>query len=383
MERESDPERTIMRDKVLIVDNNEAERAVFIQMLKDDFDLIEADNGETAMQLIENGCEELAVVLLKLMIPKIDGIKMLEIMNEKKLMEKVPVLIIGAAETPDIASRCFDLGISDFIRRPFEERLVRRRVKNTSHIFMRQAELEEKVQQQTRTMRKQYQLLKLQAEELEKSKMNIIDILGTVVEYRNMESNTHIKRVKSITKILAEELMKNYPEYELTPKKIKVIVSASALHDIGKITIPDHILLKPTKVTEEEAECLKSHTTKGCEILKSIQGVWDEEYAKASYEICRYHHERYDGKGYPDGLAGDEIPISAQLVALADVYDELVSEGIHKKAHSPEQAFHMIVSGECGMFSPKVMDCFHKTRGQVEALFQNDEEAADSAETKK
>jgi putative two-component system response regulator len=183
-----------------------------------------------------------------------------------------------------------------------------------------------------------------------------------------MESGEHIQRVKGYTEILANEMMKSYPEYGLTAKKIEVIVSASALHDIGKIAIPDNILMKPGKLTNEEYEFMKSHTLRGCEILNNIKGAWDQEYGKYSYEICRYHHERFDGRGYPDGLEGDQIPISAQLVSIADVYDALVNERVYKDAFPKDKAFQMITQGECGVFSPKLLEAFRKVRKEFESL---------------
>jgi putative two-component system response regulator len=185
-----------------------------------------------------------------------------------------------------------------------------------------------------------------------------------------MESGEHIQRVKGYTEILANEMMKDYPEYELNTKKIELIVSASALHDIGKISIPDNILMKPGKLTKDEYEYMKSHTLRGCEILNQIKGAWDQEYSKYSYEICRYHHERYDGRGYPDGLKGDDIPISAQLVSIADVYDALVNERVYKDAFSKDQAFQMITQGECGVFSPKLLEAFRKVRREFEELVE-------------
>lgn len=357
-----------MRDKVLIVDGVEAERLSFMQMLMEDYQALEANNGETAVQMIEEHLDELAVILLKLMIPKMDGFRVLEIMNEKKWIEKVPVLIIDGAGSAGMQNKCFELGAVDFLNKPFEEGLVRHRVSNSANAFIHQAQLEESVRQKNKTMERQYKLLKQQAEELKQSKQAVIDILGSVVEYRNLNNASHTKRVKEITRILAEATREAYPEYELTPEKVQVITLASTLHDIGKITIPDTILLKPTKKTEEEIELEKSHTTKGCEIIKSIQGAWDQEYAETCMDICRYHHERYDGNGYPDGLVGDNIPLSAQIVALADLYDTLVSENINKKAYSKEQAYQMITSGECGVFNPKLMSAFRNAKDKIEAL---------------
>lgn len=196
----------------------------------------------------------------------------------------------------------------------------------------------------------------------------IIDVLGTVVEYRNLERGPHIKRVKGFTNILATKVAEKYHEYGLTPQKIEVIVAASALHDIGKIAIKDSILLKPGKLTRDEFEYMQSHTIKGCDILEQIDEAWDKEYAKASWDICRYHHERYDGNGYPEGLSGEDIPISAQLVSIADVYDALVSKRIYKDAIEKDKAYHMILVGECGVFSPKLMQCFRECRKQFEEL---------------
>lgn len=193
-------------------------------------------------------------------------------------------------------------------------------------------------------------------------------MLGTIVEYRNLESGEHIKRVKNYTRILAECAMKEYPEYGLTQEKIEMMVSASSLHDIGKITIPDHILLKPGRLTKEEFELMKSHTLRGCEILDEIKLGWDPEMKQVIYGICRHHHERYDGKGYPDGLAGEDIPIAAQCVSIADVYDALVNERCYKDAFSPDEAYRMITNNECGVFSPKLMEVFYKVRKQFEAL---------------
>ena len=203
---------------------------------------------------------------------------------------------------------------------------------------------------------------------LRENNQQIIDMLGTVVEYRNLESGEHIKRVKGYTGILAECAMKEYPEYGLTEEKIHTIVAASSLHDIGKITIPDSILLKPGRLTEDEYEYMKSHTIRGCELLDEIDQEWEPDYKKVSYEICRHHHERYDGKGYPDGLKGEEIPISAQLVSVADVYDALVNERCYKDAYSPDEAYRMIINGECGVFSPKLMEVFRKVRRDFEEM---------------
>lgn len=359
-----------MRSKVLIVDDMELNREMLTAILEEEYPIMEADSGKKAIEILEQCQDEIAVVLLDLIMPEMDGYAVLEAMKNRAWMKKIPVLVISAESKPDAERRCFQLGVSDFIHKPFDSSIVRNRIKNIVDLFSYKNELEEKVEKQTETLKKQYRLLVMQAEKLKETNDKIIDILGTVVEYRNLESGQHIMRVKGFTRILAEQAMADYPEYGLTKEKIDIIVSASALHDIGKIAIPDNILLKPGRLTKDEFEYMKSHTTRGCELLDSVRDIWDEAYSKISYEICRYHHERYSGKGYPDGLVGEEIPISAQLVGIADVYDALVSERVYKSAYSMEEAFHMIVGGECGVFSPKLLECFRRVKKKFEELAQ-------------
>lgn len=253
------------------------------------------------------------------------------------------------------------MGVTDFIHRPFNDRLVKKRVDNVCSLFNIHNELEETVRIQTQSLLETNKLLA-------QSKENVIDILGTMVEYRNFESGEHVKRVKKYTKILADKVMERYIEYQLDKHKVEMIVSASALHDIGKIAISDAILLKPGKLTVEEFEIMKTHTIKGTEILNNIHDVWDAEYEKIVKEICHYHHERYDGNGYPDRLMGDMIPISAQIVAIADVYDSLTHERIYKKAIDKQTAFDMIMNDECGVFSAKIKDCLANVRKEFEGV---------------
>ena len=359
-----------MRSKVLIVDDMELNREMLTAILEDEYPVLEADGGRKAIEMIQEYKDDIAVVLLDLIMPEVDGFAVLEVMKNQSWLKFIPVLVITAESRAEVESKCFEMGVADFIKKPFDNAIVRNRVKNIVDLFGYRNQLEEKVEKQTATLKKQYRLLVKQAEKLKQSNTNIIDILGTVVEGRNLESGEHVKRVKGFTKILAEQAMNDYPEYGLTQEKIDVMVSASALHDIGKIAIPDNILLKPARLSKDEYECMKSHTTRGCEILDNIENVWDETYSRVSYEICRHHHERYDGKGYPDRLVGEEIPISAQLVGVADVYDALVSERVYKSAYTEDEAFHMIVSGECGIFSPKLLECFRRVKKKFEALSQ-------------
>lgn len=361
-----------MRDKILIVDDIEINRELLAEILGDEYEILQAENGKEGLRQLEDYHEQIAVLMLDLIMPEMDGFAVLRELENRPWSKNIGIIIISSDNTIKTEAECFELGVTDFVHRPFDNRLVKKRVNNVVSLYQYQQELEAKVEKQTETLRKQYRILQLQAEQLKQSRANVIDVLGTVVEYRNLESGQHIERVKGYTKILAERLRTDYPEYGLTEEKVEVISSASALHDIGKIAIPDSILLKPSRLTAEEFEYMKSHTTKGGEILGSIRNVWDEEYGKVSYEICRHHHERYDGRGYPDGLKGDEIPISAQIVSIADVYDALVNERVYKSAFSKEKAFQMIVTGECGVFSPKLLDCFWKSRREFEKLADQD-----------
>lgn len=357
-----------MRDKILIADDTEMNRAMLSVVLGDHYKIVQASDGQEAIELIDKLKDELLAVLLALDMSGADGLDVLGHIKETGLLEKAPVIIISSESTYETEREYLEKGVSDFIRKPFDNVIVKSRVDNLVDLFTYRNNLEEKVQMQTQNLQRQNKLLELQAEKIKKSNEMIIDVLGTVVEYRNLERGAHIKRVKGFTNILATKAAEKYHEYGLTPQKIEVIVAASALHDIGKIAIKDSVLLKPGKLTHDEFEYMQSHTIKGCDILDQINEAWDKEYAKASWDISRYHHERYDGNGYPEGLSGEDIPISAQLVSIADVYDALVSKRIYKDAIEKEKAYHMILMGECGVFSPKLMQCLRECREQFEEL---------------
>lgn len=354
--------------KILIVDDVRLNREILKDILQEEYEVELLENGEQAIARIEERSDDISAILLDLYMPVKDGFSVIGEMKKRGLMGKIPVMVITSERSIAIEKQCFNLGVSDFIHKPFEPLLVKMRVRNIVKLFVYKNSLENQIKEQTETMNRQYMILKDQAKKLEENNEKIIEILGTVVECRNLESGEHIKRVKGLTRILALQVMKDCPEYELDVVKVEAIVAASSLHDVGKISIPDHILLKPGRLTEEEFVIMKSHTVKGCEILDKIEGIWDEEYKEMSYQICRYHHERYDGRGYPDKLVGDEIPISAQIVSVADVYDALVCERVYKKAFPKEVAFHMILDGNCGVFSPKLLECFKKVRNDMELL---------------
>lgn len=354
--------------KILIVDDAELNREILSDMLKNDYEVEMAEDGGEVFRIIKECREQISLIILDLHMPKVDGFAVLKEAGRAGWIKKIPILVISEESSEEVERHCLEQGVADFIRRPFNGEIVRNRIRNTVELYASRKRLEERVVEQTETLKKQCRILQVQAEKLKKNNERIIEILGTVVENRNLESGQHIKRVKGFTRILAVQVMKDYPEYGLDEDEIEKIVYASSLHDIGKIAISDKVLLKPGRLTDEEYEYMKSHTTKGCEIIDSIEDIWDDEYRQTCSEICRHHHERYDGKGYPDGLKGDDIPISAQIVSIADVYDALVHERVYKDAIPKEEAYNMILQGECGVFSPKLMECFRKTKKEFEKM---------------
>lgn len=356
------------RTTILIVDDIDINREILCEIFKEEYSILEADRGELAMELLHKKKDEICVVLLDVIMPGMNGFEVLGQMKEKGLLSKIPVLLITAETSMDVEKKGYQMGVSDIIRKPFDSYIIEQRVKNIIELYYHKNNLEQQVEEQTKILRKQFMVLKKQAEQLKDTNNRIIDTMSTVVEFRNMESGEHIKRIKGFTRVLAEFAAKYYKEYGLNDEKIEVIVSASSLHDVGKIAIPDNILLKPARLTAEEFEIMKSHTTRGCEILDTITDIQDKTYHEASYEICRHHHERFDGRGYPDGLKGDDIPIAAQIVSVADVYDALVSERVYKAAYTKEEAYRMIQEGECGMFSPKLLECLKMAKDKMEAL---------------
>lgn len=349
-----------MKYKILIVDDAYMNRELLKEMLQDEYEILEADNGKVALEILEKE-QGINGILLDIVMPELDGFGVLEALSKKDIMKKIPVMIISSEISTENENECFRYGVFDFIGRPFKASIVKKRVQNMINIYVYKNQLEEQVQEQTSVLRQAYK-------KLQKMNKDILDMLGTIVEFRNLESGEHIQRVKGYTRILAEYYSKEFPEYGLTKEHIENIVEASSLHDLGKISIPDKILLKPGRLTKEEFEEMKLHTIKGCELMDTVNIEWDEDLKETCYEIIRHHHERYDGKGYPDGLKGDDIPISAQLVSLADVYDALINERCYKAAFPKDKAFDMIINGECGTFSPKLMKAFSDIREQFENM---------------
>ena len=342
------------RNTLLVVDDVEVNRAILRALFENNYNILEAENGEQALMLLNQYKDSIAALLLDIIMPVKNGYEVMSDMNRTGLLKNIPVIIITSEDSIESEVRAFDLGASDIVMKPFEPHIVKRRVQNAIELNLHREHLEE--------------MVALQAEKLLESRDVLMDALSSVVEHRNIESGQHILRIRMFTKILLENIMHSYPEYDLNERTINIISSASALHDIGKISIPDAILNKPGPLTAEEFEIMKTHSTKGCEILSGLERMDDKEYLRYAYRICRYHHERWDGKGYPDGLRGDSIPICAQAVGIADAYDALTTDRVYKKAFSPAKAYTMILNGECGAFSPKLLECFKSSREEFVRL---------------
>lgn len=348
------------RKKILVVDDEEMSREILRNMFQDEFDVITVEDGRQAILEIGKHMKDLVVILLDLYMPVLNGFQVLQVLNAERITERIPVVLITAQSDKETELSVYALGAASMISKPYDTEVVRRNVHNIIGLRNSAAEMEEIIESQQK-------LLNIQRQQIEAYNDNLLEAISNIVEFRNLESGTHTKRVKGYTRIIAQTYMQLYPEAGLTKHRIDTIAHASVTHDIGKISIPDSILLKPGRLTDEEREVMMTHTTKGCEILKLLQeDLHDSELLAVSYEICRHHHEREDGKGYPDGLKGDEIPLSAQLVSLADVYDALVSERCYKKPFDKETAYNMIMEGQCGVFSPKLLKCLEQSRTAIE-----------------
>ena len=331
------------KPKILIVDDSELNRSLLCDMLEETFSILEAENGMQAIEMLHEHELEISLMLLDIVMPVMDGFEVLSVMNEQGWIKTIPVIMISAETGGTYIDRAYDLGAIDYISRPFDERTVKHRVASNFLLTVKQKEMSE--------------MLSAQMYEKEKDNSLMIEILSHIVEFRNGESGLHVLHVHTITEMLLKQLLQKTDKYPITQKDIHLIANASALHDIGKISIPGEILNKPGRFTPEEFEIMKRHTVEGAKMLKDIPFRSNEALIKVGYQICRWHHERYDGRGYPDGLKGDDIPIAAQIVSMADVYDALTSDRVYKKAYSHETAISMIKNGECGAFNPILIEC--------------------------
>lgn len=339
------------RGKILIVDDSELNRSLLADMLGGDYDIVEAENGLEACAYLQEHELEVSLMLLDIVMPQMDGFEVLAMMNKKGWIKSMPVIMISAETGSAYIDRAYDLGAVDYISRPFDERTVIHRVTSNFMLALKQKEISE--------------MLSTQVYEHERDNRLMIQILSHIVEFRNGESGLHILHVSTFTEMILKHLTAITDKYNLTQSDISTICNASALHDIGKMSVPESILNKPGRLTKEEFEIMKQHSAEGEKLLKAIPYHRNVALIDVACQICRWHHERYDGSGYPDGLKGDDIPISAQVVALADVYDALTSQRVYKPAFPHEKAVQMILDGECGAFNPVIMQCLRDIQDKL------------------
>ena len=342
--------------RILIVDDSEMNRMILSEMLKGEFEILEAENGSACLDMLSRYEMKISLILLDIVMPGMDGFGVLEYMNRNNLIKDIPVIMISGEDSGEVIKRAYEMGVSDYIKRPFDMEVVHRRVLNTIKLYAKQRRLVAMVMNQVF--------------EKEKNSRMLISVLSEIVEFRNGESGTHVLNINTLTTMILEQLVKKTDKYHLSWSNRMLISTASFLHDIGKIGIDEKILNKPGRLTPEERKIMEKHTMIGADMLANLPMYEDEPLMKVAYQICRWHHERYDGKGYPDGLKGEEIPISAQVVALADVYDALTSERVYKKAYSHEEAVQMICNGECGTFNPLLLECLCEIQDHIKKELQ-------------
>ena len=339
------------KPQILLVDDSAMNRMMLTEILGDSYHILEAENGRECMEKLQAEAGNIALVLLDINMPVMDGFEVLKAMNANHTIEDTPVIMISSDDSDAAIRKSYEQGASDYVNRPFDTRIVYRRVTNTIKLYAKQRRLVQMVSDQIRAREKNTDVL--------------VGVLSQIVEFRNGESGSHVRHIRTITETLLHRLMELTSRYDLTPEQQDNIPLASALHDIGKIGIDEAILNKPGKLTAEEFAVIKTHSMLGAEMLQKTESFADQPLLQTAYEIARWHHERWDGRGYPDGLKGDDIPISAQLVSMADVYDALTSERCYKKAFPHETAVQMITNGECGAFNPLLTQCLLDVQGEL------------------
>ncbi len=348
--------------KILIVEDVELNRAILREGFSKDFDILEAADGWEGITIIEQEAQDICAVFLDIIMPELDGFGVLQELQNKDLIREIPIFLITTEAYDYIIDRAYNYGVVDIIPKPINIQIIRRRVLNIIELYNNRKQLE--------TLFNQSQGMILNQDAiLEQTNLNVLELLGNAVESRSAETGSHVRRIRRITEIIARDMSINFPTYGITENKIQQIGTASLLHDIGKISIPDCILNKPAslgRLTKEEFEVMKTHTTSGCKMLVPLK---DDPLFQFYYDICRFHHERWDGKGYPDGLKGNEIPTSAQIVSIADVYDALICKRVYKPAFTHEVAVKMINDGDCGLFNPDLLQSLTATLTRFIAKF--------------
>ena len=345
------------KSQILLVDDSAMSRMILKEILGGDYSILEAENGQECLEKMQAEAGNIALVLLDINMPVMDGFEVLKAMNVNHTIEDIPVIMISSDDSDAAIRRSYELGASDYVTRPFDARIVYRRVTNTIKLYAKQRRLVQMVSDQIRARENNTDML--------------VGVLSHIVEFRNGESGAHVRHIRIITELLLHRLLEISSQYPITAEQQDNIPLASALHDIGKITIDEDILNKPGRLTKEEFEVIKTHCMQGANMLRRLENFEDEPLLQTAYDIARWHHERWDGRGYPDGLKGNDIPISAQIVSLADVYDALTSERCYKKAFSHETAMRMILNGECGAFNPLLLECLTDIQAELQEKSQN------------
>lgn len=342
-----------IKQQVLIVDDAILNRELLSEMLGNDFRILEASNGAECVEKLKEYGTGISIVLLDMVMPVMDGYEVLDYMNKNHWIDDIPVIVISGEDSESYVRKAYEMGVSDYISRPFDVKVVYQRVINTIKLYA-----------------KQRRLIRMVTDQIYRRENNnkiLISILSHIVEFRNGESGSHVIHINKLTDMLLKELVGITDRYDITGDDIELIATASALHDIGKIGIDDAILNKPGRLTDEEFEVMKTHTVLGARMLDDLDAYKGEKLLETAWQICCWHHERYDGNGYPDGLKGDDIPISAQVVSVADVYDALASDRVYKRAFSHEKAMQMILDGECGQFNPVLLQCLVNIQDRIKA----------------
>lgn len=345
--------------KILVADDMKLDREILVEIFSEYYDVMQAADGEEACALIDSHTAELSLIVLDLIMPKRNGLEVLEHMRSRGLTEEIPVILLTGEATVDTDTMAYEFGAADIMYKPFHTKVVLRRSRNLIELYQHRRDTELALEQRTEELKDSQKMLASTNEFL-------LDALGSVVEFRSLESGEHVQRVKKITRTILECVSERYPQYAFTEEDIEMISAAAALHDVGKIAIPDDILNAPRRLTTDEFTEMKQHTVYGCEILNRFK-LQESKFFKYCYDICRWHHEKVDGCGYPDGLKGDDIPVYCQAVSLADCFDALISKRVYKNACDVKEAYEMIRRGECGTFSEMMLNCFELAS---EELFQ-------------
>lgn len=358
----------MLRDTILVLENEEDSRKKLAEIFQGKYKVLEAANEKEGLDLLREHASALAAILVNPVIPAQNNFQILQQLSARKYVNQIPFIMLASEQAMTYEKTVYEYGIVSYIEKPFAPDTVRLLVDNVVNVFQYKMKLEITIKNQNEKLEKQNAMLQKLANQQKHMKEVLIESLSNIVEFRNLESEQHIKRTREFTNSLGTSIMNLYPEYGLTAEKIETIGWASSLHDIGKIVIPDSIILKAAKLTADEYEVIKSHTTRGAEIIEKVIHFEDKEFCDYAIDIARHHHEKYDGNGYPDNLKGEAISIAAQIVSLVDVYDALTSRRVYKAAYDIEKAYQMVVHGQSGVFSPKLLKAFAEVRDQFESI---------------